>query len=219
MADGRLLYRLKHRWRDGTTHVVFEPGELVEKLAALTPPPRFHLVRYHGVLGPCASQRGRVVPRPEPRGEATDVPDSGLAAASGKGRAMTSRSGPADGGAPRGLGESQAAVPRGALPGLGDGDLSSPGGKDASERLAPADELPLRPRRLAWADLLRRVFTVDVLECPRCGARTRLLAAIHPPDATSAILKCLDLPARAPPVEAARPEEDAWEPLFADEGA
>ncbi len=25
MEDGRLLYRLKHRWRDGTTHVVFEP--------------------------------------------------------------------------------------------------------------------------------------------------------------------------------------------------
>lgn len=37
MEDGRLLYRLKHRWRDGTTHVVFEPQELVEKLAALVP--------------------------------------------------------------------------------------------------------------------------------------------------------------------------------------
>lgn len=60
--DGRLLYRLKHRWRDGTTHVVFEPQELVEKLAALVPPPRFHLVRYHGILGPCASGWDRVVP-------------------------------------------------------------------------------------------------------------------------------------------------------------
>lgn len=39
MEDGRLLYRLKHRWRAGTTHVVFEPQELVEKLAALVPPP------------------------------------------------------------------------------------------------------------------------------------------------------------------------------------
>jgi hypothetical protein len=26
---------LEHRWRDGTTHVVFAPQELVEKLAAL----------------------------------------------------------------------------------------------------------------------------------------------------------------------------------------
>ena len=33
--DGGLLYRLKHRWRDGTTHVVFEPEELIEMLAAL----------------------------------------------------------------------------------------------------------------------------------------------------------------------------------------
>jgi len=43
LPDGRLLYRLKHRWRDGTTHVVYEPLELIERLAALVPPPRFNL--------------------------------------------------------------------------------------------------------------------------------------------------------------------------------
>jgi len=37
MQDGRLLYQLKHRWRDGTTHVVFDPQEFIEKLAALVP--------------------------------------------------------------------------------------------------------------------------------------------------------------------------------------
>jgi hypothetical protein len=42
--DGRLIYRLKRRWRDGTTHVIFEPLELIEKLAALVPAPRFNLV-------------------------------------------------------------------------------------------------------------------------------------------------------------------------------
>jgi hypothetical protein len=41
---------------------------------------------------------------------------------------------------------------------------------------------------------------VDVLECPACNGRTRMLAAIHPPDATRAILECLGLPSRAPPV-------------------
>jgi hypothetical protein len=65
-----------------------------------------------------------------------------------------------------------------------------------------------RPRRLAWADLLRRVFAIDVLECPRCGSRTRILAAIHPPDTTRAILKCLELPSRAPPAAAVRPDDD-----------
>jgi len=31
--DGRLLYLLKRRWRDGTTHVVFEPSKLLERLS------------------------------------------------------------------------------------------------------------------------------------------------------------------------------------------
>jgi hypothetical protein len=35
----------------------------------------------------------------------------------------------------------------------------------------------------------------------------RLLAAIHPPDATQAILECLELPARAPPAARPRPED------------
>jgi len=39
LADGRILYRLRHRWRDGTTHVVFEPLDLVARLAALVPAP------------------------------------------------------------------------------------------------------------------------------------------------------------------------------------
>ena len=56
------------------------------------------------------------------------------------------------------------------------------------DRVVPARSHPgkaagtARPlRRYAWADLLRRVFAVDVLECPDCGGRMRLLAAIHPP--------------------------------------
>ena len=62
LPDGRLLYRLKRRWRDGTSHVIFEPLELVEELAALVPPPRFNLVRYGGVLAPGARWRPLVIP-------------------------------------------------------------------------------------------------------------------------------------------------------------
>jgi hypothetical protein len=40
---------------------VFEPLELLEKLAALTPRPRINLVLYHGVLAPHAGWRARVV--------------------------------------------------------------------------------------------------------------------------------------------------------------
>jgi hypothetical protein len=58
----RLCYRLKRRWRDGTTHLLLERVALLELLAALVPPPRFHLVRYHGIFAPCASWRDHVVP-------------------------------------------------------------------------------------------------------------------------------------------------------------
>ena len=43
---------------------------------------------------------------------------------------------------------------------------------------------------------MRRVFEIDVLECPECGSAMRILAAIHPPEATHAILECLRLPSR-----------------------
>src|SRR5580700_11978943 len=31
LPDGRLLYRFKRPWSDGTTHVILEPSELMEK--------------------------------------------------------------------------------------------------------------------------------------------------------------------------------------------
>jgi len=44
---GNVLYRFRRPWRDGTTHVVFEPLVFLERLAALVPRPRTHLVTYH----------------------------------------------------------------------------------------------------------------------------------------------------------------------------
>jgi hypothetical protein len=61
LGDGRVLLALKTAWADGTRHLLFEPLELLEKLAALTPRPRINLVLYHGVLAPNARWRARVV--------------------------------------------------------------------------------------------------------------------------------------------------------------
>ena len=47
------------------THVLFQPHELTEKLAALVPPPRRHTVHYHGVLAPHADWRSPVIPQRE----------------------------------------------------------------------------------------------------------------------------------------------------------
>ena len=57
-----LTFRLKTPWSDGTTHLLLSPLELIEKLAALIPPPRLNLVRYHGILAPNAGFRRLVVP-------------------------------------------------------------------------------------------------------------------------------------------------------------
>ncbi len=58
---GRVLLRLRKPWRDGTTHIVFEPEELLARLAALVPPPRMHQQTYHGVLASASSWRDEVV--------------------------------------------------------------------------------------------------------------------------------------------------------------
>ena len=61
-GDGRLRYRFKRPWRNGTYAVVLEPLDLVARLVALVPPPRFHMLRYHGVLAAHAKARAEVVP-------------------------------------------------------------------------------------------------------------------------------------------------------------
>jgi hypothetical protein len=65
-GDGLVVYELKHPFRDGTTHVLFEPLDFIARLAALVPRPRAHLVRYHGLLAPNASHRHLVLPPPPP---------------------------------------------------------------------------------------------------------------------------------------------------------
>jgi hypothetical protein len=55
---------------------------------------------------------------------------------------------------------------------------------------------------------MARAFEFDVLACPRCGVKMRILAAIEAPDAIRKILSCLGLPTRAPPLTPALPNSD-----------
>jgi len=142
--DGLYQYDFRHPWSDGTSGIVLDPMELMEKLAALVPIPRANLIRYHGVLAPAAAWRSEIIPRrPEVDDSCSHVPPGGF---------------------------------------------------------APTDRVP-------WAQLLRRVFLVDVLKCARCGGQRELLATVTDPIAVCAILEYLGLdpddfgpvPARAPP--------------------
>ena len=59
-------------------------------------------------------------------------------------------------------------------------------------------------RRYPWAELLRRVWLVDVLVCPHCRGVRRLLGAIHDPVSIDRVLVAMGLPTLAPEMAAAR---------------
>ena len=141
---GRLLFELRNPWRDGTTHLVFEPLVFLERLAALIPPPRAHLQTYHGVLAPSASWRDEVV-------------------------------------------ASRARSPR----------------TEPSRRKQPR---PARrpPHRYLFAELMRRVFGIDILRCAVCRARRRLVSVITQRSVVVRILAHLGLATDPPPIQPAR---------------
>jgi hypothetical protein len=67
-ADGDLLYTFTRPWSDGTMGIKLSPLELLEKLAALVPLPRLHLVRYGGCLAPHSNLRTAIIPTPRQQG-------------------------------------------------------------------------------------------------------------------------------------------------------
>ncbi len=69
LPDGRIGYARKRRFADGTTAVGMTNAVWMELLCALVPPPRKHLVTYHGVLAPASGLRPKVVPRQTAVGE------------------------------------------------------------------------------------------------------------------------------------------------------
>jgi hypothetical protein len=62
-AAGQVVLKLKTPWLHGTTHLVMSPLEFIQRLAALVPRPRLHLIRFHGVLARNAKLRALVVPQ------------------------------------------------------------------------------------------------------------------------------------------------------------
>jgi hypothetical protein len=170
LSDGRLRYRFKTPWRDGTTHAVFSPIEFIEKIAALVPTPRAHLVRFSGVLGPAAKWRPQIVPAvventPEPVPPAEPPPAV----------------------------QTEIVVPE-----APESDPASPANEPVVEVVEEPKKKTGR-RNDSWSELIRRVFAVDVTVC-ECGGKLRLISAIHPPVATRKILEHLGLPSRAPPL-------------------
>ena len=173
--------------------LVLTPRKLLGRLAALVPPPRFNLTRYHGAFA--ANARGRAAltaarPRRTPHHA---LPDPGLPATLA----------PPPPGAP--LADSPAA---------------------SVDPFAPAPApAAARPRRLPWAELLRRVYALDVRRCQSCAGPLRVLAYLTDLAVVTAVLRHLGLPATPLPAAPPRgppepdPESDAagWsDDLFVD---
>ena len=73
--NGNVRYQLKTPYRDGTTHVIFEPLDFIARLAALVPKPRVNLTRFHGVFAPNSKHRALVTPAKRGKGSKLKVPD------------------------------------------------------------------------------------------------------------------------------------------------
>ena len=71
---------------------------------------------------------------------------------------------------------------------------------------------PLRTYRVPWADLFKKVFALDVLACPECSWRLRLIAFIAEARVARRILDHLGLDSTGPPAAPARAQPDALEP-------
>ena len=74
----------------------------------------------------------------------------------------------------------------------------------AGDAETEVEERPARRRALPWAELLRRVFAIDILKCDQCGGDMKIIAIIPASEATEAILDHLgidtvDNPATGPP--------------------
>ena len=92
---GQVVLKLKTAWREGTTPPVMSPLEYVQRLAALVPRPRLHLIRFavritslrkrsglplreHGLLAPSSKTLAKlpalVVPQEVPQGPESHSP-------------------------------------------------------------------------------------------------------------------------------------------------
>ena len=197
--DGNLTYRVKKTRRGRVKVRRMTPVECLARLAAIVPPPRYPLLRLHGVLAPRHAFRARVVPHPpatrpsctpatHQRGKREPKPkpehEHEHRVAAGDGRAVLRI---AD------------AVPTAELTASGHVQRVGPNVLSFAHwaRLLDGD-LFATTSRVDWATLLRRTFDVDVSRCARCDGPLRVRAVVTDSGAVHQLLALLRRP-RDPP--------------------
>jgi hypothetical protein len=229
LPGGRIAYRVKYAAASRAKHRVMTPLELLARIAAILPPPRFPLIRFHGVLAPRSSWRRAVVPQPrEPKPCTVPKPNAGGGKSPAGGRARPSaRPAAPSRNAAGGARAPTAGEPPAAAQPPADGGTAPPSiatitvrGPLAPILLAPSivaiahwnrlmgGLLHAAPPRLPWSQLLRRTFAKDIEQCPKCHGRLRLIQSITEPAVATAILDRLGILHETPTAARARDPTD-----------
>jgi hypothetical protein len=221
-AEGQVVLQLRHPWADGTTHLLFDPLELLERLAVLVPRPRINLILYQGILGPRAAWRSLVVhfgntadcrevsttdpstakecgaPGAASEANTTDASTAGEYGVPGAvSEANTTDAWVAEEyGAPGAVSEANTTNASAANARVGPGEARAT--EPVPDPPCGREGRPPREDAWLWADLMRRSFGIDVLACPRCGGRLRLIALIEEASVIERILRHLHLPTEIP---------------------
>jgi hypothetical protein len=182
----------------------------MERLCALVPRPRRHLVTYHGVFAPAAGIRPLVVPTRAIAQDGEEIGASAAADASGDDQTGAD-------GAPVCAGTRAGNLVDAAVHAAVDGTVPDSGPSILQTQLPPLQSpspspMPGTPRkrrlksrqRYLWAELMKRVHLADVLVCPHCGGARRVLAAIHDPTEVRRVLRSMGLSDEVPVLAAAR---------------
>ncbi|MBI3201126.1 MAG: transposase [Myxococcales bacterium] len=200
LPDGRIAYRLKTPWRKDQTHRVMTPVELIARLAALVPPPRHPLIRFHGVLAPHSGWRASVVPEPrsspQPRCD-VQSPARRPSSASTPARAADKKDGPAS--------KDEAELKPGPPP------VAAPASSSSATPEKPAPVAVRKSWWIDWATLLRRVYDIDALQCS-CGGRLRFVEVVDDRKAAAVMLRALGFPPEPPDVARARDPTPDFDP-------
>jgi hypothetical protein len=198
LPDGRIRYRLRKRWKDGSTHLVMDPLVFMRRLASFIPAPYKNLTRYHGVFAANANFRPMLK---------SMLPKEVLVNPSPKPQEPSPNQEPS----PKVLpipSDSSSTCPK-EVPKPQEGLPKAPAGSSSSDALCPETApIPktIRPRRLPWAELLKRTFRIDLTQCAKCQGLLIIIAFITDPVIVSKILTHLHLPTEIPSTEPSRTE-------------
>ena len=158
-AGGELVYRCAKQYSEpghdkrGTQvdEITLTPLELIDRIAALVPPPRTHRHRYFGVLAPNSPHRAAVTAMAQSAAEQPVQPV-----------------------------QVQVQVQVQAQPASTDTGVGALGASNPLPTQAqPTQPVPpKRPAHYLWGVLIARIYEVFPLLCPLCGGQMRIIAFI-----------------------------------------